>query len=86
MGDEGRMGEKKTVGGRKRAGERDFSFLINLSDPVPLMPVPAYPTAPASAGSGRQRQAADLAEIQSRFFYQPPEVDLTPLFLDSESG
>lgn len=55
MGDEGRMGEKKTVGGRKRAGERDFSFLINLSDPVPLMPVPAYPTAPASAGSGRQQ-------------------------------
>lgn len=33
-----------------------------------------------------QPQGADLAEIQSRSFYQPPEVDLTAQFLDRQSG
>lgn len=86
MGDEGGRGESKIVRERKRRGERAFSLLINLLDPVPLMPMTAYLASSDSGSAGRQPRGADLAEIQSRSFYQPPEVDLTSLFLDSESA
>lgn len=36
---------------------------------------------PTPAVASRQRQGADLAEIQYRSLYQPPEVDLTLLFV-----
>lgn len=62
-------------------GRKFFSPLSPPSDPVPLMIV----TGSDSAGVGRHPDGADLAEIESRSFYQPPEVDLTPLFLDSET-
>lgn len=80
MGDEGRMGEKKTVGESRREG-----FLLPHQS-FGSCPTDAGARVSDSASVGRQPQGADLAEIQSRFFYQPPEVDLTPLFLDSESG
>lgn len=48
------------------------------------MSMTGYPAGPHRAGAGRRPRGVDLAEIQSRAFYQPPEVDLTPLFLDTK--
>lgn len=88
MRDEERKGGEQDRERKRGEAERAFSFLISLLDPFPLIPMTVCPAGSdsGSACACGQPQGADLAEIQSRSFYQPPEVDLTPLFLDSESS
>lgn len=67
--------------GSERAKEREGFLLPHQS--FGSCPTDANDgvSGPTPAAASRQRQGADLAEIQYRSLYQPPEVDLTLLFV-----